>query len=123
MATRSIAAVGAPSRHRQRVIMKVVLYVVLISGAFVALLPFLYMIANSLKTYGETITRVSALPFAPEFWPKVPQWTNYVEAWQDADFSSYFFNSLIIATVTVSGIYCFDIWPGFINFRVELFFG
>ena len=105
MATRAIAAVKTPSYHRQRAIGKVLLYVALVAGAFVALLPFLYMIANSLKTYGETITRVSALPFYPEFWPRVPQWTNYVEAWQDADFSRFFFNSLIIAAVTVSGIY------------------
>ncbi|MBU8913844.1 MAG: carbohydrate ABC transporter permease [Spirochaetales bacterium] len=105
MVTSSTFAARTPSHHRQRAISKALLYVILIGGAFVALLPFLYMIANSLKTYGETITRVSALPFDPKFWPKVPQWTNYVEAWQDADFSRYFFNSLIIATVTVSGIY------------------
>jgi len=95
----------SPSFHRQRLVARTLLYVVLIAGAMIALLPFLYMLANSLKTYGETITRVSALPFDPDFWPKVPQWVNYQEAWQDADFSKYFFNSVIISTVTVAGIF------------------
>ncbi len=105
MAINSVAKLKTPSYHRQLAIGKIGLHTILIAGAFVAILPFLYMIANSLKTYGETITRVSALPFSPKFWPKVPQWSNYVEAWRDADFSHYFFNSVIIAAVTVSGIY------------------
>ena len=105
MATDTLATMKTPSYHRQRSIGKIALYTVLIAGAFIAIMPFLYMIANSLKTYGETITRVSAFPFNPKFWPKVPQWSNYVEAWRDADFSRYFLNSVIIAGVTVSGIY------------------
>lgn len=105
MATESIARLKTPSYHRQLAFGKAGLYTMLILGMFVAILPFLYMIANSLKTYGETITRVSAIPFSPKFWPKAPQWANYVEAWRDADFSRYFLNSLIIAAVTVSGIF------------------
>ena len=104
MATNTLAGVKTPSYHRQRAIGKAGLYAILIIGAFVAFLPLLYMIANSLKTYGETITRVSALPFNPKFWPKVPQWINYKEAWQDADFSRFFFNSVIISAVTISGL-------------------
>lgn len=103
MATDS-TAISTHSYHRQRLLWRTALYGFLVIGAFVALLPFLYMLANSLKTYGETITRVSALPFNPKFWPQVPQWVNYVEAWQDADFSHYFINSVIIGAVTVSGI-------------------
>lgn len=82
-----------------------VLYLVLIAGALVSVLPFFFMIANSLKTYGETITRVSAIPFDPYFWPKVPQWGNYAEVWRDTEMSRYFLNSVIISTVTVAGIY------------------
>jgi ABC-type glycerol-3-phosphate transport system permease component len=78
---------------------------VLLVGAFIAILPFLYMIANSLKTYGETITRVSAVPFVSEFWPKVPQWGNYGEVWSDSDLGRYFLNSVVISVVTVAGIF------------------
>jgi ABC-type glycerol-3-phosphate transport system permease component len=76
----------------------------LVIGAFVCIMPFLFMLSTSLKTVGETITRVSPVPFSPEFWPSVPQWVNYVTAWTKASFSLYFRNSVIIATLTVAGV-------------------
>jgi ABC-type glycerol-3-phosphate transport system permease component len=103
----SPVSVGLPapgSHRRQRRGSRIALYAVLIAGAFVALLPFLYMLANSLKTYGETVTRTAAFPFRAEFWPKVPQWVNYQTAWSEANLSRYFLNSVVIASVTVSGI-------------------
>jgi ABC-type glycerol-3-phosphate transport system permease component len=110
MATRHLLD---PSAHRQRIVGRALLYTVLTLGGVVALLPFLYMIANSLKTYGETITRVSAIPFAPQFWPKVAQWVNYAQAWRDADFSRYFLNSVMIATLTVTGLFLTSIPAAF----------
>ena len=76
---------------------------ILTIGSFVALLPLLYMIANSLKTYGETITRVAASPFNTKFWPKVPQWKNIPIAWEEALMGNYFLNSLIITIITLAG--------------------
>ena len=102
-----------PSARRQRIVGRILLYTILTAGGIVALLPFLYMVANSLKTYGETITRVSAIPFDPRFWPKVLQWVNYEEAWRDADFSRYFFNSVLIATLTVTGLFLTSIPAAF----------
>ena len=81
-----------------------VVFVVLFLGACVSLMPFLYMLSTSLKTLGETGARVSPLPFAPEFWPQVPQWTNYASAWKEASFSLYFRNSVITAAITVVGV-------------------
>jgi ABC-type glycerol-3-phosphate transport system permease component len=76
----------------------------LVLGAIVCVMPFLYMVSTSLKTVGETITRVSPLPFSVEFWPTVPQWANYAEAWTTASFGLYFRNSVITAALTVSGV-------------------
>ena len=84
--------------------LKVLLLLLLILGAFVSIIPFLYMVSHSLKTIAETITRSSAIPFDPKFWPRVPQWVNYRVAWQEARFGLYFRNSLIITTVTIGGI-------------------
>ena len=81
------------------------LYGVLVLGASFAILPFLFMIANALKTYAETITRVSALPFDPKFWPRVPQWENFRIAWQRESLGRYFANSLVISLVTLAGVY------------------
>lgn len=80
------------------------LYVILCVGAFIALLPFLYMISNSLKTYGETVTRVSSNPFSPRFWPRVAKFENYVIILRDDNMGHYFINSVIIAMISVSGI-------------------
>ena len=84
--------------------LKVLLLLLLILGAFVSIIPFLFMVSHSLKTIAETITRSSAIPFDPKFWPRVPQWVNYRVAWQEARFGLYFRNSLIITTVTIGGI-------------------
>lgn len=82
---------------------RALLYTVLGLGAFVAILPLLYMVANSLKTYGETITRVSASPFNPRFWPSTPQWGNYPEAWEEGNLGRYFVNSVVITATTLVG--------------------
>jgi ABC-type glycerol-3-phosphate transport system permease component len=79
-------------------------FIMLVLGALVCLLPFLFMLSTSLKTIGETITRVSPVPFSPDFWPVAPQWVNYLTAWTDASFSLYFRNSVITAAITVLGV-------------------
>ena len=76
---------------------------ILTISSLIAVLPLLYMIANGLKTYGETITRVAASPFNPKFWPKVPQWKNIPIAWEEALMGNYFLNSIVITTVTLAG--------------------
>lgn len=80
---------------------KAALFVLLLAGAGITVLPFLYMASTSLKTLAETLTRISPIPFHPDFWPKAPKWSNYGEAWRVANFGLFFRNSLIIALVTV----------------------
>src|SRR6478752_3695815 len=59
--------------------------------------PFLWMVLTSLKTDRE------ALSYPPVPFPRLPQWTNYAEAWAAAPFARYFFNTgLIAAAVTLS---------------------
>jgi ABC-type glycerol-3-phosphate transport system permease component len=84
--------------------LKALLLLLLILGAFVSIIPFRYMLSHSLKTIAETITRSSAIPFDPKFWPRVPQWNNYRVAWAEARFGLYFRNSVIITAITVAGI-------------------
>lgn len=114
--------VQTPSMRGRRRARLATIYFLLSLGALVAVVPFLYMVANSLKTYGETITRVSALPFSPLFWPKNPQWKNYAEAWQNGALSHYFFNSVIISAVTLAGLYATTI-PAAFGFSKLKFLG
>jgi ABC-type glycerol-3-phosphate transport system permease component len=82
----------------------VVTLVVLLLGVAVCIMPFLFMVSTSLKTIGETLTRVSPNPLSAEFWPVAPQWSNYVEAWTAAKFSLYFRNSVLISVITTLGV-------------------
>ncbi|HVP19363.1 MAG TPA: carbohydrate ABC transporter permease, partial [Spirochaetia bacterium] len=98
-----LRAPGGRPRPRLRAGQGVV-YFLLILGALICVLPFFFMVGTSLKSAAETITRVSPIPFAPDFWPRFPRWSNYAEAWTRASFSLYFRNSLITAAVTVAGV-------------------
>ncbi|MBP7964597.1 MAG: carbohydrate ABC transporter permease [Caldilineaceae bacterium] len=90
-----------------------VMYGVLLLGAFLALLPFYWMLSASLMTYGETATRA---------WiPDVPQFGNYLEAWTEAKFSKYFMNSVIITGVTISGQLFTSILAGYAFARIKFF--
>jgi ABC-type glycerol-3-phosphate transport system permease component len=74
---------------------QVLTYFVLTFGAILAIVPFLWMISGSLMNLTEATGRAIL--------PNEPQWQNYETAWFDANFGDYFFNSLIIATITITG--------------------
>jgi len=86
-------------------------YVVLIIGAAIAIIPFLATISISLMNLTEATSQT--------FIPSTPQWGNYIEAWQEADFSEFFFNSLIIALITVSGEVVFGVLAAYAFARME----
>jgi ABC-type glycerol-3-phosphate transport system permease component len=79
---------------------RVITYTILILGAFVAILPFFWMLSSSLMNLTEATGRAVL--------PSTPQWENYVEAWNDANFKDYFFNSVVIAALTITGqvVFC-----------------
>lgn len=84
---------------------RVLLYTVLVIGAVVAVFPFFWMITNSLMTLGETINRV--------WLPAVPQFQNYIDAWNQANFARFFWNSVVITTVTCVGLLVTSILAGY----------
>jgi len=63
--------------------------VLLLVGAFVSAMPFLWMITTSLKPE-------SALYQAPLLIPTHFHWENYLKAWNAAPFPRFFLNSLIM---------------------------
>ena len=71
-------------------------HLILIFGSVIMILPLFWMLSTSLKTYNETL----AMPI--QWLPAVPQWLNYIEAWQaQTYFGRYFFNSFFVTIVTV----------------------
>jgi len=108
------ASAGNASRINLRRIRTILLFTVLILLAFIALVPLAYLVSTSLKGYGETITRVNPNPFNPEFWPEKPMFENYAEAWQQGEGLGHnFVNSLIIAAITIAGIFATTIPSGY----------
>lgn len=56
--------------------------------------PFFFMLATSLKTFGEVQTNSSILPATPMF-------SNYVVAMQNGNWPRYFFNTILITVLAV----------------------
>jgi multiple sugar transport system permease protein len=86
------------------------IYVVLILGAIASLLPFVYMVMTSLKSYGSVVDN--------NFWPWPPfgtepvQWNNYPTALQQIGFDRqtgtplfvrYLANSVLVTACIVGG--------------------
>lgn len=70
-----------------------IIEVVLILIGLLFLVPFYFLISNSLKTFGEILSDAAALPSAI-------QWANYKAGWEAINFPSAFKNSLIITVVS-----------------------
>ena len=81
-------------------------YGVLGGIAFVMLVPLLWLIITSLKSPTENIFPLSPpqniLNFGLQLLPQEPTLENFVRVWQTQPFGRYFFNSLLVATLTVS---------------------
>ena len=86
-------------------------YAGLCVSAVTAVVPFVWMLLASFMTRGETLRRVFA--------PSEIQWSNYVEAWEEANFGLYFENSLLIAALQVSGTLLFSLLAAYPLARME----
>jgi ABC-type glycerol-3-phosphate transport system permease component len=86
-------------------------YFVLIIGAIIAIVPFLATISISLMNLTEATSQT--------FLPSTPQWGNYLQAWEEADFSEFFFNSLQLALITVAGEVVFGVLAAYAFARME----
>lgn len=76
------------------IIGKIFIYAVLIVGAAVTILPFVWMILSSLKSALE----VTRMP--PTFFPQVWHFDNYTAALKVAPLGRYFFNTVFVTVIT-----------------------
>lgn len=72
-------------------------YTALSALALMMVLPFLWMIATSLKPYG------SEFSYPPEFWPRDADFSSYIKLFTVAPFGLYFLNTLFVTVATVIG--------------------
>lgn len=92
---------------------KGILYIVLCVAAFIWMYPFIWMITASLKTNDE-------------FWgsglnilPQNPTLENFVRSWNNANFSQYFLNTVIVTVVSVVVVLLCTSAAGYVLGRYE----
>jgi multiple sugar transport system permease protein len=86
------------SNQTRRKIGLVLLYVLLIVGSVICLLPFVWTVSTSLKTLED------AMRFPPTFIPRPVVWTNFKKAWTAyVPFNLFFLNSAIVTGLSVLG--------------------
>jgi len=74
-----------------------ILYAILITGGITMVIPFFWMISNSLKTIGEVFV------FPPKWIPSQIKWNNYVEAWKAVPFGRFYINSIFVVIAITFG--------------------
>jgi multiple sugar transport system permease protein len=72
------------------------LYLAIYAGAALALAPFAWMLATSLKT------PLDAYAFPPVFLPREARWENYLDVLERAPWPRYFANTLIVAAAQIA---------------------
>jgi len=88
---------GIRSEHVSHFLGRVAIYALLIIGAILILVPFLWTISTSLKTEAQT------LQFPPTWMPNPFAWENYPTALQARPFDIYYMNSAFIAITSTIG--------------------
>ncbi len=87
---------------KQNVLKTSIVYILLIFGSFLMLLPFLWMLSTSLKKG----TNVFLVP--PQWIPNPIMFSNYFDVVDQLPFLSGFFNSLYITALTTLGLMFFS---------------
>lgn len=99
---------------RKKITGAVVLHIILISGACIMILPFLWMVLTSLKTVSES---TSMNPFV--FFPENLQWDNYKTVIQQNDFIRLYFNTFAMMFFRVLCAVLFSAMAAYAFARLE----
>jgi raffinose/stachyose/melibiose transport system permease protein len=93
-------------------VQKAIIYFFLIALAFINLYPIFVLFLSSFKTTPEIFMKPFALP-------KVWKFSNYVEAWNKANFANYFKNSIIITVFSLASIVLVSSMAAYVIARFE----
>ncbi|MFN8527460.1 MAG: carbohydrate ABC transporter permease [Anaerolineae bacterium] len=92
---------------------KILTYAVLVIGLIQALFPFLWMISASLMTVQEI--QVGRL------FPAAPNFGNYIDAWNQANFTQFIWNSVRITAISIVGTLLLCIPAAYAFARMKFF--
>ena len=94
--TAVLGALNNPYRLRY-ILGRVVLYAILIAGAVLVTIPFIWLVSSSLKPQAQLVA------FPPIWIPKPILWENYPKALTALPFGRFILNTVIIATGATLG--------------------
>ena len=80
-----------------RYLEKGLIYLILLSGGLLILVPLWWMVSTSLKRPAEVFT------FPPTFLPETLRWQNYVDIFEKAPFGLYFLNTAYVVFMDMIG--------------------
>lgn len=109
MAVQGGIVAGRTTRRAQRLLA----YILLIGGACAFILPFFWMLSESLKGNKEI------LQYPPDFFPEGFHWNNFSQAWDSLPFNTFLLNSVVIAVLSVAGTLVSCILPAYAFSRLR----
>lgn len=77
-------------------ISKISIHAILVVTSLLSIFPFLWLTSTSLKGVNEDI-----FAYPPTIIPQDFTWVNYIDVWHKVNFMGYFWNSMIVAGLTV----------------------
>ena len=103
-------------RKREKVttsVSTIITYILITFLALIMILPFYWMIITSLKTN----TEIQAID--QTFFPSVVMWSNYLYVFQVFDFSTYMWNTIVVAIFSTLGTLITTIFAAFAFSRLN----
>src|SRR5215207_6142469 len=98
-APRQLQATLHAGQHRRTMqLERIVVWTVLVVGALVMILPFLWLVSTSLKEQRQIFL------YPPQWIPDPVRWQNYPEALTQLPFGRYTLNTLLITALTMVGV-------------------
>ncbi|TCL74294.1 carbohydrate ABC transporter membrane protein 2 (CUT1 family) [Hydrogenispora ethanolica] len=97
MAVKTVTPAGYDARQQLARLRKIIAYLVLGIGSMIMILPFIWAVGASLKTYSEIFTNPYSL------FPKRWMFGNYLQVFKVVPFHLYFLNTLKITFFSVLG--------------------
>jgi putative chitobiose transport system permease protein len=88
---------AAAPRIKAELLKKGLSYLLLVAIALLMLTPMLWLVSTAFKGPTEEL-----FTFPPRLLPLQPTWDNFLTVWKNHPFAQYFFNSVLVAALTVS---------------------
>ncbi len=86
------------SKKQGERIWQIIVWMILLTGAVIFLLPFIWMVSSSLKE------EQAVFQYPPQFIPNPVMWSNYITALTYKPFPLYVFNTLIIVVLNLIAV-------------------